>query len=138
MRLSKEHGLNPSILKCPICGKDGDLVLFGAAWKGEAPMYVKGQDPCEKCRQDLEGFREQGFLFIVLSNEAESLKENKGFTPWLYFKYLVVLKRDCDLVKSIKVEHQGAVFMGETEARKIGIMPVEKVKSKTIHYSKER
>jgi CRISPR/Cas system-associated protein Cas10 (large subunit of type III CRISPR-Cas system) len=51
IRLSKEHGVNPSISVCPICGKDTGLILFGRL-KGDekAPMTVKG-DLCDECKE---------------------------------------------------------------------------------------
>lgn len=29
IKLSPNHGLNPSIIICPICGKDVSIALFG-------------------------------------------------------------------------------------------------------------
>lgn len=48
--LSKNYGLNPSIIICPICGKDIGIALFGHI-KGdkEAPKYVQG-DLCDECK----------------------------------------------------------------------------------------
>lgn len=68
MRISKEHGLNPSIVTCFWCGESrGDIVLFGASYpKGErAPMNViTGYDPCDKCAE--------GFAIGVLLMEAQN------------------------------------------------------------------
>lgn len=55
MRISKEHGLNPSLIVCFWCGEDtGELALFGASYpKGaEAPMRtVRDYAPCPKCKE---------------------------------------------------------------------------------------
>lgn len=48
--LSKKHGLNPSVMVCPICGKTGDIAILGYI-KGdkEAPRYIQG-DICDECK----------------------------------------------------------------------------------------
>ena len=53
MRLSKEHGLNPTISACIICGKDkNEIILLGAAYKGKAPMkMVTNLEPCDECKE---------------------------------------------------------------------------------------
>lgn len=52
--LSKEHGLNPSLICCPICGKDTGIAIFGKL-KGDAkaPTHVIGIEPCDKCKDKL-------------------------------------------------------------------------------------
>lgn len=48
--LSPNHGLNPSLVRCPICHKNtGGIALLGKL-KGdvEAPKYIDG-DLCEDC-----------------------------------------------------------------------------------------
>ena len=60
IRLSKKHGVNPSIATCFWCGKDKDeLILFGKIGKGsediEAPKRsVIDYDPCDDCRRNWE------------------------------------------------------------------------------------
>lgn len=51
IKLSLNHGLNPSIIICTICGKDTSIALFGRL-KGdkEAPKEVKG-DLCDECKK---------------------------------------------------------------------------------------
>lgn len=51
IKFSSKHGLNPSIIVCPICGKDTSIALFGRL-KGdkEAPKNVKG-DLCDECKK---------------------------------------------------------------------------------------
>ena len=47
--LSKKHGLNPSMVICPICGKEIGIALLGKL-KGdkEAPRKIIG-DLCDDC-----------------------------------------------------------------------------------------
>ena len=49
--LSPKHGVNCSIVVCPICKKDTSLVMFGRL-KGDAkaPMKVEG-DLCDECKK---------------------------------------------------------------------------------------
>ena len=48
--LSKKHGVNPSLICCPVCGKEYAITLFGRI-KGdaEAPKSVQG-DLCDECK----------------------------------------------------------------------------------------
>ena len=63
MRLHREHGLNPTLSTCIICGKEtGEIALLGAAYKGEAPMHmVTGLEPCDKCKED---YLKEGVLLL--------------------------------------------------------------------------
>lgn len=51
IKLSPKHGVNPSLIKCPICGKEYGVALFGRL-KGdvEAPKEVTGE-PCDDCQK---------------------------------------------------------------------------------------
>jgi deoxycytidylate deaminase len=53
IKLHKEYGLNPTISKCILCGKEkNQLVLLGSAYKEKAPMtMVTELEPCEDCRK---------------------------------------------------------------------------------------
>lgn len=47
--LSKKHGVNPSIIVCPICGKETGIALLGKLKRDEeAPMRMLS-DPCDDC-----------------------------------------------------------------------------------------
>jgi len=71
IRLHKEHGLNPTISQCIICGEDkNEIMLLGAAYKEQAPMHmVMTVEPCDKCR---EKYLSVGILLV----EAE--ENDKG------------------------------------------------------------
>ena len=51
IKFSPKHGFNPSIIVCPICGKDTAIALFGRL-KGdeEAPRKVEGE-LCDECKK---------------------------------------------------------------------------------------
>lgn len=94
IKLSKEHGVNPSILVCPICGEDGSIALLGRL-KGtdeKAPMHMTDRTPCDKCINDLKEYEKKGFVLIVVKDEfpepnGNTVQENF----WPYFDRLFVL-----------------------------------------------
>lgn len=53
LTFSKKHGLNPSIMICPICGKDMCIACFGRL-KGdaEAPKQIQADSPCDECNKE--------------------------------------------------------------------------------------
>lgn len=68
--LSKEHDLNPSVMVCPICGKEGDIAILGHI-KGdkEAPRYIQG-DICDKCKARVADNK----CFVISVGEDQRLK----------------------------------------------------------------
>lgn len=68
--LSKEHGLNPSVIVCPICGKKDDIAILGHI-KGdkEAPRYIQG-DICDKCKARVADNK----CFVISVGEDQRLK----------------------------------------------------------------
>lgn len=50
--LSKKHGVNPSLLVCPICGKDVGIALLGRLKDDkEAPRKIEGE-LCDDCKKE--------------------------------------------------------------------------------------
>ena len=52
IRISEKHGVNPSLLVCPICGKDnGSIALVGRLpMDAEAPRHMTDMlNPCAEC-----------------------------------------------------------------------------------------
>lgn len=74
MKISKKYGLNPSVEKCAVCGKDMSVVLFGTSYKdtngktAEAPREVCLGHLCEDCQKVLD----QGGVFIIEVRDGES------------------------------------------------------------------
>ena len=68
IRLSPKHGVNPSIMVCPICGKETGVALLGRL-KGdtEAPRHIPDRIPCPECRKVLD----QGGHFIIEVRDGE-------------------------------------------------------------------
>lgn len=68
--LSKKHGINPSIMVCPICGKKESVALLGHI-KGdeEAPRYIQG-DICDECKAKVADNK----CFVISVGEDQRLK----------------------------------------------------------------
>lgn len=76
IRLSKKHGVNPTIPKCFFCGEDKNEVLLLGHLKGdvEAPRgAVFNMEPCDKCRE----YMEKGVILISV-DEAKSASDPKN------------------------------------------------------------
>ena len=72
--LSKEHGINPSVDTCFICGKETNLVLFGTSYKdengktAEAPRKVCTGQLCDDCQKVID----EGGIFFIAVKDGES------------------------------------------------------------------
>lgn len=68
--LSKKHGLNPSMVVCPICDKAESVALLGHI-KGdeEAPRYIQG-DICDECKARVADNK----CFVISVGEDQRLK----------------------------------------------------------------
>jgi hypothetical protein len=55
IRLSKDHGVNPSMDTCYYCGEAKGILLFGRLpGDKEAPRHtVTNYEPCEKCKETM-------------------------------------------------------------------------------------
>ena len=77
--LSKEHGINPSVDTCFICGKETSLVLFGTSYKdengktAEAPRKVCTGQLCDDCQKVID----EGGIFFIAVKDGEF-----GNCPW--------------------------------------------------------
>lgn len=74
--ISKEHGINPSIDTCFICGKETNIVLFGTSYKdengktAEAPKKVCTGQLCDNCQKVID----EGGIFFIAVKDGESGK----------------------------------------------------------------
>lgn len=68
-----EHGVNPTILLCPVCNKEtNELALLGYNKNKKADKYSIGYNLCDEC----EKFTEDYITFIVVKDERT--KERTG------------------------------------------------------------
>ena len=80
MRISKDHGLNPSINVCFFCGQDKELLMFGKL-KGDvkAPQRVMANyTPCKACA---EKFAKGRLVIEVVQTDTGGLPIVKGAWP---------------------------------------------------------
>ena len=70
IRDSKKHVLNPSMVICPICGKEESVAILGYI-KGdkEAPRYIQG-DICDECKAKVADNK----CFVIAVGEDQCLK----------------------------------------------------------------
>lgn len=72
IKLSKQHGANPSVNICFFCGNDKEVVLFGQM-KGDAKASRKcllDYRPCKECAAKMK----QGVVVIEVTREEDSYK----------------------------------------------------------------
>lgn len=122
--LSKEHGVNPAVSFCPVCGKDMDVVLFGRLpGDKEAPRKVPSTDPCSECKEEIESYKNLGVTFIVIHDEFHKYKDKPNVSPWQFFHSLSVLKREAaDEITSGFTKDKDVVFTDLSAAKKVGIV----------------
>lgn len=61
--LHPEHGLNPSIEVCVICGEEMGIALLGNNIKGQAPHHICTGGVCDNCKKIID----DGGCFIIES-----------------------------------------------------------------------
>lgn len=59
--LHPEHGLNPSIEVCMICGAEMGIALLGNNIKGQAPHHICTGGVCDDCKKIID----DGGCFII-------------------------------------------------------------------------
>lgn len=94
IKLSPKHGVNPSMLICPLCKKEQGIALMGKLKNDEkAPLQIYGE-PCQECMEEVVknnrvlviGIDEKnnGIVgFVVVNREAfgEALPEDEHVAP---------------------------------------------------------
>lgn len=120
LKLSKKHGVNPSLQVCTICGHDDGIAMFGyITGDKEAPRRTLSPEPCKKCKADIENYKKQGFVIFVINDEFEN-EEMAHTTPWQHFKYLTVVKREAEFIQDWDTS-KGACFLQASRATKMGL-----------------
>ena len=101
--LSKNHGLNPSMIKCFICGKEHSIALFGRL-KGDAqaPREIVDGSICPNCQKVID----DGNVFII---EVEKQEANPYRTG-----RLVAIKKE-----AISVPNVGILFCPKEDFEQI-------------------
>ena len=69
VKLSKKHGVNPSVLVCPLCYEEFGVALLGALKNDEeAPRRVLSNEFCDQCNELITTH-----LVIARADEAMNL-----------------------------------------------------------------
>ena len=103
LRLSKKYGVNPSILVCPVCGKDIGVALLGANGGKEAPRKITSMDLCDDCKQIVK----EGNTFIFCVKQTKKGIQPTGAYIKVSNEYL-----------AISIPPKGIAFMEESEFNK--------------------
>ena len=73
--LHPEHGLNPSIELCIVCGEEMGIALLGNNIKGQAPHHICTGGVCDNCKKIIRRlfyYRSRGW---IRSKESVSYRE---------------------------------------------------------------
>ena len=91
IKLSEQHGLNPSINVCFFCGEDKELLILGKL-KGDAKAptrVVADYHPCDKCKEKMRN----GVTVIEVTKQHRDVAQiTEGHWPtgrWCVIKPLV-------------------------------------------------
>lgn len=68
--LHPEHGLNPSIEVCMICGEEMGIALLGNNIKGQAPHHICTGEVCDNCKKIID----EGGCFIIEVEDGSDQK----------------------------------------------------------------
>lgn len=104
LRLSKKYGVNPSLLICPICGKDIGVALLGANGGKKAPYKMTSMDLCDDCKQKVK----EGNTFILSAKQTSKGIQPSGAYMLVPNKYL-----------NVPSPPKGICFMEESEFNKL-------------------
>lgn len=113
MRLSEEHGLNPTIPVCFLCGNEkNEIALLGASYKGEAPMRMcLDKTPCAKCKEMMA----QGVLLIEVQDGTDH--EN----PYRMGNLVVLKDEAAQRIFDMDTTKQRAAFVEQKAWRQLGL-----------------
>ena len=76
IRLSEKHGVNPSLLQCPLCQKDTGVALYGKLQGDtEAPRKSLDRDPCAECQVHMK----QGIILVEAIPHDDHIEFRGGY-----------------------------------------------------------
>lgn len=113
IRLSKKHGLNPTLCKCFFCGEDKGIALLGQIDKAdsEAPKEcIMDYDPCDKCQERMS----LGVTILEVSDQPIDNRppmKAKGNVEVYPLGRWVVLKEECQLCVDHNLKQGGLMFV---------------------------
>ena len=81
IRVSKKHGVNPSVCKCWYCGGDQGALILAGKIEGDREMPMSGvwdMNPCDEC----EGHMQQGVIMIGVKDDATMEEVGRRQKAW--------------------------------------------------------
>jgi hypothetical protein len=73
--LSEKHGLNPSIIKCFVCGEDVGIALMGRLKDdAEAPRECMTGELCDKCKELID--KQKGAFILEVTDDTKEDEKN--------------------------------------------------------------
>lgn len=84
IKLSPKHGVNPSLMVCPVCGEEYGVALLGRLpGDAEAPRRaVYENKPCDKCKE----YMKQGVILISVRDGEEGSDNPYRTGGWVVVK----------------------------------------------------
>lgn len=118
IRLSKEHGVNPSLMMCFFCCEAKGVALLGAFGGKKAPReIVLDYEPCDACSEKFK----KGILFIEANdfpNDEDQPPLSEGVYPT--GRWAVCTPNVLDMFKDVPKDLDTYAIDPET-ANKMGI-----------------
>jgi hypothetical protein len=107
IRLSKKHGLNPSVSVCFFCGKEKNEIVIPGRLKGDAEAPRKAvwnYEPCESCKK----YMSEGVMVCVVKDGSDP--EN----PFRTGRLLVIRDEDAKNIFNVDPEKTRFFFLEES------------------------
>jgi hypothetical protein len=83
LRLSPQHGVNPSVDVCFVCQQPVGVCLLGYNGGAEAPRYMcSSREPCDQCKRHMQ----TGVILISVSEKLTTDQRN----PWRTGGWVVI------------------------------------------------
>ncbi|HOB71153.1 MAG TPA: hypothetical protein PLD55_13340 [bacterium] len=107
IRLSKKHGLNPSVSVCFFCGKEKNELVIPGRLKGDAEAPRKAvwsYEPCDECKK----YMSEGVMVCVVKDGSDP--EN----PFRTGRLLVIRDEDAKRIFNVDPEKTRFFFLEES------------------------
>jgi len=104
IRLSEKHGINPSLLQCPICGEEYAIAFLGRIKEDKKAPMVIAKDPCDKCNE----YMKKGVIIVSCKDNDENYRTGKlavvkSTTPFLSEECLGKELHDSIMLKRVVI-----------------------------------
>lgn len=119
--LHPEHGLNPTLEQCSVCGHDtGSIVLLGNRIKGQAPHRTAFQDSvCDLCKEHMR----IGVILIEAKDGQSGPNPIRTGRQWVVKEEAIERMFDEPSVEAIKKSR--VAFIEEQAVKALGLDEIE-------------